>query len=370
MGWKEWFGVASDPVIEAAANSYQVAIASPFAPATTLNSVVWPDIMGSDYLPLTRTEAVSVPTVSRSRLLIAGTIARLPLEARRDDELADNQPVWLTRTDGAMSPYHRMLWTVDDLIFYGWSLWAVTRDTQGRITRADRINYDRWSFDVAGRIEVDGELVRSDSVVLIPGPHEGLITFGARTIRQASNLLQSADKAAKNQTAYLELHQTNEASLTDDDIAELVNSWAKARTGVNGGVAFTNNGIEVREHGAPNEHLLIEGRNASAVDIARCMGIPAALIDAQAQQGSLTYETTQDRNAQFLTFGLSPYMDAISGRLSQDDVAPRKTVIQFSLQDFIGDVKLPIKDQQSRSEEPSAAEPETAPTLDQEAGNE
>lgn len=358
MGWKNWFGI-SDPIIEAAAND--VAIASPFAPESHLNSVVWADVLGNtDYLPLTRAEAVSVPAVARCRLLICGAIARLELEAKRRGEKLEKQPVWMSRTDTPLSPYHRMLWTVDDLIFYGYSLWAVSRDSQSNITQASRVPFDRWSFDAAGRIEVDGELVRNDSVILIPGPHEGLITFGSRTVRQASNLLASADKAAKNQTAYLELHQTNDAPLTEPEIAKLIEGWTKARSGVNGGVAFTNNGIEVKEHGSASEHLLTEGRNASAVDIARCMGIPAAMIDAQSQQGSLTYETTQDRNAQFLTYGLAPYMDAISARLSQDDTTPRGTTVTFEIQDFIGDVRLPLeRDHDANIDEP--AEPATSP---------
>ena len=347
MGFREFFGLPSKAAIEAASTA-DIAVASPFAGPSHLNQVVWPDIMGAEWLPLTRAEAMAVPAVARARGLITGSIARLPLEAVKDGETLDPAPLWMHRTDSPLPPYHRMLWTVDDLVFYGYSLWAVTRDVHGQVIRADRVPFQNWEFDQEGQITVNGDLVRSDSVVLIPGPHEGLIQFAARTIRQASSLLQSADKAAKNQTAYLELHQTNEAPMTEEDIAALIKGWSEARAGANGGVAFTNNGIEVREHGAPREHLLIEGRNASAVDIARCMGVPAALIDAQAQQGALTYETTQDRNAQFLTYGLAPYLDAISARLSQDDVSPRKTKVEFYLQEFVGDVKLPVEDQRNR----------------------
>lgn len=347
MGFREFFGLPSKAAIEAA-NASDIAVASPFAGPSHLNQVVWPDIMGSDWLPLTRAEAMAVPAVARSRGLITGTIARLELEAVKDDTPVEPKPLWMNRTDSPLPPYHRMLWTVDDLVFYGYSLWAVERDIHAQVIKASRVPFQSWEFNNEGQITVNGDLVRADSVVLIPGPHEGLIQFASRTIRQASSLLQSADKAAKNQTAYLELHQTNEAPMTAEDIAALIKGWADARNGANGGVAFTNNGVEVREHGAPKEHLLIEGRNASAVDIARCMGVPAALIDAQAQQGALTYETTQDRNAQFLTYGLAPYMDAISARLSQDDVAPRKTRVQFAEQDFVGDVRLPVEDQGNR----------------------
>lgn len=335
-----WFQNLFNKPTEMTAAATIPQVESPWSPAT-LNTVVWTDILGKDYMPLSRSEAMSVPTVARARGLITATTARFPLEAVKDGEKVES-PVWIDRNDGPLSPFHRMTMTVDDLVFYGWSLWRVLRDTSGSVIQAARVPYDRWEFDTEGRIVVDGKLVSNDSVILIPGPHEGLLTFGARTIRQATNLLHTADKAAATPNAFLELHQVNEASFTDDDVAKLIESWAAARRGENGGVAFTNNAIEVREHGAANEHLLIEGRNASAVDIARCMGIPAALLDAQAQKGALTYETTVDRVREFVDFGLLPYMEAISGRLSQNDVTPRGTTIRFNIQAVIGDMPMSV----------------------------
>lgn len=328
-----WF--SKPPDIEA---MNTLPIESPWAPTGLLNSVVWPDILGLENMPLSRAEAVSVPTVARAKGLITSTVARFPLTAYRDDE--DIDYLWMNRTDGPLSPFHRMSWTVDDLLFYGWSLWTVQRNTQQQVVQAARISFDRWEFDTEGRIIVDGNIAPSNQVVLIPGPHEGLLSFGSRTVRQATNLLKTADKAAATPNAFLELHQTNEAPMTEQDVALLIEQWSKARRGENGGVAFTNNSIEVKEHGAANEHLLIEGRNASAVDIARCMGVPAALLDAQAQKGSLTYETTVDRVREFVDFGLLPYMEAIAGRLSQDDVCPRGVRVRFDLQELLGDMPM------------------------------
>jgi hypothetical protein len=48
---------------------------------------------------------------------------------------------------------------------------------------------------------------------------------------------------------------------------------------------------------------------------------PAAMADAEA--GSLTYETTSGRGQQFLDYGAKFYMDPIAARLSMDDVVPR-----------------------------------------------
>ncbi|MBF6085291.1 phage portal protein [Nocardia cyriacigeorgica] len=285
---------------------------------------------------MTRVEAMSVPAMARARRIIAGSIARMPLRAYRGDELAGDQPRWLDRTDAAVSPFHRMLWTVDDLLFYGWSLWSLSRDASDRVSSAARIPWDRWDFDTFGRIEVDGELVADRDVCLIPGVDEGVLYFAQTAIRHAAKLIAAADKVADTPAANLELHQTTDAPMTTEARDELIASWAAARRGANGGVAYTNHAIELREHGAPHEHLLIEGRNAAAVDIARAAGIPAASIDATGPTASLTYETTEGRNQELVDYGLAPYMSAISARLGMDDMVPRGNRIAFDTEDFVG----------------------------------
>lgn len=340
-------------------------VASPFAPYPNhLNSVVWPDLIGVENLPLQRAEAMTVPAVARARRLLCATVARLPMHAYRGDDLLGDQPRWTDRTDGPLSPFHRLLWTMDDLMFYGWSLWGVRRDFDGVVIAADRVAYDRWSFDAAGRIEVDGELVADSSVILIPGLDEGLLVFAARTIRHASALIRAATVAAETPSAQLELHQTNDAPMTDDDISQLVSAWAAARRGTNGGVAYTNSGIEVKEHGAASEHLLIEGRNAAAVDVARAAGIPASLIDATGPSASLNYETASGRNVEFVDYGLAPYLSAISARLGMDDMVPRGVRIQFDLSDFTSAAAGPVsvQDDDARPNTLPASAPTNGPS--------
>ncbi len=315
-------------------------LASPWQPNPShLESWVWADLFGFDApLPLTRAEAMSVAPLARARHLICGTISVMPIRDYRGDDLTPVQPPWIDRTDNPTSPYHRMLWTVDDLLFYGWSLWQLGRGVDDQVLSAQRIPYDLWDFDESGLILIDGEYpAHPELLCLIPGPHEGLLCFAKRTIRHASNLVMGADRAAETPTPNLELHQTNDARMTDDDIAKLVQRWAAARRGKNGGVAYTNSAIEVKEHGHAAENLLIEGRNAAAVDIARACGIPASMIDADAG-GSLTYQTIEGRNREFVDYGLSLYMAPISARLGMDDITPRGRRIAFDLEEYLGGI--------------------------------
>jgi hypothetical protein len=100
--------------------------ASPWATPAHLERVAWSDVFGTDvrqHLPLTRAEAMQVPAVARARHIIAGTLGRVELHAYRGDDRAPADPSWIAQTSGPLSPFHRHLWTADDMLFSGWSLW-------------------------------------------------------------------------------------------------------------------------------------------------------------------------------------------------------------------------------------------------------
>jgi hypothetical protein len=336
-------------------------LASPWAPTNNLASVVWADIFGATVAPVTRAEAMAVPAMARARHIIAGTIARIPLRAYRGtstDPLPDAAaPSWLTSTASVLSPWHRMLWTVDDLVFYGWSVWSRVNGADGRPYQMDRIAPDRWSVDSAGRVWVDNVLARTDQVVVIPGPHEGLLAFAQSSIRHAADLQRAAGRAAKHPAAYLALKQTGGDPLTDTQIDALTARWAQAREGENGGVAFLNQSIEAQEIGTFDRHLVLDGRNAAAVDIARHASLPADLLDASGEQ-SLTYANSRDNDRRGVDYGSGLYMGAISGALSQDAVVPHGTRVAFDLEQWLeGTVPGQAPDTQTAPTPPAPAAP-------------
>lgn len=305
---------------------------------------LWP-IVAPQWLPhggtISRAQAMSIPAVSRARRVICTTIAGLPLHAYTAETLAADQPAWIDRTDGPVSPFHRMLWTVDDLLFYGWSAWAAQRGAQGKVIAADRIPFDNWRVDDGGvfvYVADDGAEwpVAADQVILIPGSDEGLLSTSGEALRHARDLLHAAAKAAETPAAYLELHQTNDATLTDTDRKRIIEAWVAARRGENGGVAFTSAGIEVKEHGSFDAHLLVEGRNAAALDVARALGVPGTLVDATVDKASLNYENAESKARDLIDYGLSAYMAPISARLGLDDVVPRGTRLAFDLSAVTG----------------------------------
>jgi len=303
-----------------------------------LEAVVIEDL-GIDYraLPLTRAGAMRVPAMARARNLTCGTIAALPLQVLRGPDLVDPQPYWCYGTDGQLgglsvekrrkwaivpqAPLHRMLWTVDDLLFYGSSLWLVTaRLATGFPSRMVRIPYEQWQLEEGVIVDTDMEPLPADDLVWIPGPNEGVLGFGCGTLRMAYDLERNARDVAMRPLR-LEAHQTSAAELTPTERRDIVTE-IRAAMGDNDGILFTNNAIELVEHRVDSDALQLGARNASALDVARLANMPAMMLDATAQGASLEYQTMTGRNQQWLDYGLALYMDAIEARLSMDDVVP------------------------------------------------
>ncbi|MFW5473694.1 phage portal protein [Knoellia sp. CPCC 206450] len=285
-----------------------------------LERIVWADILGTEALPVTRAEAMGVPAIARARHILVSTISECPL-VTLDNEAPGSPTPWLQHTSTTTSPQHRMAWTVDDLIFYGWSLWVVGRDDDNKIIDAARCPFEWWKFGEGGVILVNDEEVPADSVVLIPGYHEGILNFAPRTVRGARELESQWAARASNPIPATELHHTDTDKLENHEIRELVDSWTAALNETGGAVAYTPHNIEVKPHGTASADLLIQGRNAAAIDAARAVGVPAVMVDASNVNSTLTYETTAGRNLEFREFSLSLYMAPIRSRLSLDDVS-------------------------------------------------
>lgn len=346
-------GVTRHPVIDAASRDLAVyapqAVVSPWSERGDLQRVVIRDLYGADVkFPLSRGQACGIPAVSRGVLLVSTDIAGCPLRVLRDDAVDTVQPAWLTRTDGPQTPWHRMLWTVDDLIYHGISLWGVIRGStsdgsRGPILDGVRIPWDDWELDADGFITYRGTYVNPDDVLLFTGPHEGILNKnGGNTLRVALDLEETVSDRAANPVAITELHYVGDGELSDDEIKAYLAAWKLARSARGGAVAWTPRDIETKDHGqAADNGFLVQARNASAVDCLRLIGIPAAMADASNVNASLTYETTQGRNQEYVDRCLNAYTGAIAARLSQDDVVPRGKRVAFDLAQLIAAIPAP-----------------------------
>lgn len=298
-----------------------------------LTQLAFTDIFGTDVAVNSRQQAMRIPAIKRARNLLVSTIARMPLVAYKDGEKLPTQPTWLYATNGAVSPQHRIAYTVDDLIFYGASLWRRTNlavSSGGFPHQAYRVPIECWEIDADLRLLVNGAEVGDDEVMLIPGFDEGLLEHGTDVLSDARELYRVVRQRILNPNPSLDLHQVSGADLNNDEIDALVDRWAEARQGANGAVGFTSKHIEAKELGSAGDaQLLIEARNAAAVDLARAIGVSSGMVDATAPKASLNYETQTGRNAEFIDLDSRFFMTPIEARLSMDDCVPAGTVVGF-----------------------------------------
>lgn len=303
------------------------AIASPWAEGA-LNTVVWSDILGPDVTPpLTRSEAMTVPAVSRARNLIAATAMRCPIVAMGPGgRLADaDQPTWMYRTDGTVSPQMRTVWTLDDMLFYGASLWAVTRGAEGQILTGERVPYEWWTVTPEGGILVHDKPVNAREVLYFPSHTDPLLIAGATAIRSARSVGKSVERRAAAPIPVTELHQEeSDVELSNTEAKELVKTYNAARRDPEGATVFTPSHIKLVTHGAnADSGALTEARNAVRLDIANHTGVPASLLEGSSAGASLTYVTTEGKRSEFLEYGVLPWVETFVARLSMDDVLPR-----------------------------------------------
>lgn len=327
-------------VTAAAADPSTFPIASPWN-QQDLQRIVFEDIFGSDIPLNTRASAMRIPAIARGRNLLCTAAARARLVGLKVDQQIPT-PSWVTQAGGGQSPALRMVWTIDDLIFYGWSCWWRENGADRFPLNYTRLNQDEWRINSDSRVEVNGVAVKDSDVTLIPGFHGGILDHGKDAIRDAKALYRNVASRVATPLPGLELHQTGGVQLTPEERSDMIAEWATARQGGNAGVAYTSKDIEAKPMAADDDgRLMIESRNAAAVDLARTIGIGASLIDATAPKASLNYETTELRNQEFVDRDLVGYLAPIEARLSLDDVSPHGTRIAFDLSDIMSATPSP-----------------------------
>jgi hypothetical protein len=318
-------------------------LASPFSEGA-LQAIVYADIFGENFAPISRADAMAIPAMAKARNLIAGTLAKLPLRAKGVDGVLaqDDQPKWMYSTETSVSPFLRMLWTIDDCLFYGHSLWAVDRGSDGAIMAAERVPYEWWNITAEGAIQLHNQPVDANDVIYIPGPVDGILDKDGRTLRSARAIADAVETRTKVPIPVMEIHATGEGEVTPDEAKDLVAKYNKARRDPEGATVFTPAGIELKGHGdKADSGFMVEGRNASRLDIANITGVPASLLEGSSSTASLTYSTQEGRRNEFVDYGLSIWMEAIAGRLSADDVVPSGQHVIFDQTDFLTTIPSP-----------------------------
>lgn len=329
-------------------------LSSPFtSDASHLRQWVLDDVLGDAVANSinTRATAMRLPGIARGVNLLKTQTARNPLVNYRGPAVAAitngdvldvlDDAAWLHATDDGSSPELRNAWLVDDLVFYGWSLVRrrLSRSTRFPLT-VSHVNYEEWLVDDDNRLVVGGVTIpfsEEPEWALVPGIHEGILTFGVDVLRDGRNLAAIIRDRLEMPTADVNLEaQENAEDMTDAEWLSFVNAYVANRK-LNKGVGFTNRFVKaVPMPGRKDADLMIEANNAAVVNQARLLGIHAGMLDATAPKASLNYETTSGRNEEFADLDLMTYMLPIAARFSMGDFTPAGQRVAFDLRDFTG----------------------------------
>jgi HK97 family phage portal protein len=285
-----------------------------------------------------------VPAVARSRNILCGSIATIPLESynKLTDQKITNRTL-ITQPDPAIPRVNTMAMTIEDLIFYGVAYWQVmdVSPEDGRPYRARRIDPRR----VLPQINYLGTLITGYQVDSKNVPNSGLnslIVFNAieaggvlarsgTTIRTALELEDAAYRMAAEPVPTMVI--TNEGmNATPEEKASLLDVFRQSRR--ERSTAYIEGPLKLDTVGFNSAELqLVEARQHLSSEIARLMGIPAWYLNAE--NSSATYSNVASERRSLVDFGLRNYLSVVEDRLSMDDVTPRNQVVRFDLDDFL-----------------------------------
>ena len=311
-----------------ASDSWQPDWASPWE-SNHLDSHMLEDLFGlAKGITVNRTKAMSLDVIAKGRRVYVGQTSRLTLRSMKGARPAPVQPLLLSQLEADRTIASSLCWLTDELLFRGRAWWTVeARDFYGWPRTVKRLHRKDTKLDSDGKlIEAYGKPVNPRDIIEFEGIDDGLLNTAADLIRRGIVINRAAALAEDNPVPALDLHNTGD-ELEDDEIEDLLNSWQRARQ--RRGVGYSSKSLEVKPLGAPIEALLLDGRRAIDLALARHVGLPAWALDVPVEGTSLTYNNRASRNWDLIDLGLSPIMTAITSRLSMPDITPRGWTVEF-----------------------------------------
>ena len=316
-----------------------------------------------------RARAMAVPTVSRSRNLMASVIGGVPLIMYKEmwngtemEQIAEAPRSWLRRIDKGVPNNFILSWTFDDLFFYGRAFWYITEreKTSGYPSAFTRLPAPMvQTLDQAGpsyfgpskQIMFNGAPIDYRDVVQFLSPIEGIVISGSQTINTALKLEQARNRNSSALSPAVTLRQTGGEPLAAQELADLAAAYDAAR--YSSSTCALNEFIELIPGSDPSKMLLIEAADYQAREISRLANVPGYLVGVSL--GSYSYVNSREASNDLYAFGVKGYADCIAQTLSADNVLPRGTGVKFDIQNWLLDYET--------SNVPAATEQAPAPNM-------
>jgi hypothetical protein len=295
-----------------------------------------------------RAEALGVPVVLKGRNMICG-ISTLPLQAIDADNRLQDHPL-LRQVDPNVPNVTTLAMTVEDLLFEAVAWWRITgfswdgypatcrRYEPGQVSLNPPAGYEHAllpsGLPSEGQVWMAGEPVPWSQVIRFDSPNPALLVAGQRPIKRAIALDKAADLYAGSprMRGFFTPKEGADPG-ADDDIEDALNAWALARTKrVDGYVPLALDYNPIQDP-TPAELQLIQMQQRADLAIAVALGIDPE--DVGVNTTSRTYANIVDRRKDRINDTLSPYMRAVTDRLSMPDVTKRGVTVRFWLDDYL-----------------------------------
>jgi HK97 family phage prohead protease len=298
---------------------------------------------------VSRSAALTVPAVQRGRNMIC-SISTLPL-CQYD---ANNRPITnplLVQLDRDVANVVTLAQTLEDLLFESIAWWRIVeRDGAGFPTKCQHLDVGMVSVNPPGTgtaplpsgvdprgesvVWVNGQKVSASNVIRFDSPNPPVLSAGAKAIRRAI-LLDSAASMYADDPRPLDYFTPSDGAdeVDDDEVKDILARWKAARK--KRSTAWVPRAMKYNSVDTPSpaELQLVELQKQASLDIANALGIDPE--DLGVSTTSRTYTNAIDRRRDRINDVLSPYMLAITQRLSMGDVTRRNHRVIFDLDDYL-----------------------------------
>ena len=296
-----------------------------------------------------RNRAISVPTISRARDLMASVLGCMNLRMYTEiwngnemEKVPAAPRTWLRRIDPSVPNNFIMSFTFDDLFFYGRAFWYITSRTADgypasytRLPAAMVQTLDQagpvW-FAPSKQVVFQGGEIDPANVVQFLSPIQGIIYMSTQAVSTALKLEAARYRNASSAIPAGILRQTGGEPLGAQELADLAASFDAAR--MTNQTAALNEFVSYSETlTSPDKMLLIAAAEFQAMEMARLCNIPPYL--AGISVGSYSYQSSAESRMDLWTFGVRAYADCIAGTLSQNSILPNGTYVEFDVQQYL-----------------------------------
>jgi len=296
--------------------------------------------------------ALSIPTVSRSRDLLAGIIGSVGLKHYSKqwngtdyDEVYLPLEPWMEQPDPKVSRSFFFVNLMTDMMLHGVGYaYITTRYSTGlpasftwlpasNISSTQQTGYPQF-YGPSDELEFNGAPINVADVIQFLSPTDGILKIGQRAINTTLFLDQAADRMASLETNPGWLQQIDGEDLSGDDLGSLASAWAAARK--QNAIGALSRQVEFREFKNPPQELIADQRKYQSLEMARLCSVPAYMVSAPQEGASQTYQNAQQARQDLYLFGARIYMDAIEQTLSSAQVLPRNRFVEFDIEDYEG----------------------------------